>query len=172
MSRTINTFRESDSFNRLITLLSVDHLNEILPLPERAGRHFTMLLAMNGPVEASADLRNVPEDLLKEGLVYLCTWGPDCGRVHDVFGRAAESLNVRLHEEYNFRCTYHDNESLDGVLWFLLNAAIPHDKYAQSCESAFAVSVGSSGRANQLVLCLSDIRAFNRRILISNNNGN
>src|SRR5208283_898160 len=103
MSRTVLTLKEPDSFDRRITLLSVDHLNEILPLPERVGRHFTMLVAMDGLVETRANFRNVPEDLLEKGLVYLCTWGPDCGPVHDIFSHAAALLNVRLHEEYNFR---------------------------------------------------------------------
>ena len=88
MSRTVLTFKEPDSFDRRITLLSVDHFNEILPLPERVGPHFTMLVAMDGLVETRANFRNVPEDLLEKGLVYLCTWGPDCGPVHDIFSHA------------------------------------------------------------------------------------
>ena len=167
MSRTATTFKEPDSFGRYITLLTLDHLNEILPLPERVGRHFTMLVAMDGFVETRASFLNVPKALIEEGLVYLCTWGPDCGHVCDIFSQAAELLNARQQEEYNFRSMYHDNESLDDALWFFLNAAIPDDSYARSCRSAFVVSVGNSTWVKQLSLSLSDIRAFNKKILNS-----
>ncbi len=126
-----------------------------------------MLLAMDGFAKTRADLCNISDNLLREGLVYLSTWGPDCGNVHDIFSQAAEALNVHQQEEYNFRSMYHDNESLDDALWFLLNAAIPDDRYAQSCRSAFAVSVGNSEWRHQLSLSLSDIRAFNKKILTS-----
>ena len=167
MSRTVITFKESDSFNRRITLLTVDHLNEILPLPERVGRHFTMLLAMDSLAETRANLRDVPDDLLKEGLVYLSTWGPDCRHVHDIFSHAVELLNVHQQQEHNFRSMYHDNESLDDALWFFLNAAIPDDSYVQSCRSAFAVTVGNTAWKNQLSFSLSNIRAFDKKILNS-----
>ncbi|MGA9407843.1 MAG: hypothetical protein WBW71_11995 [Bacteroidota bacterium] len=167
MSQTVTTFKEPDSFKRIVTLLSVNHFNEILPLPEHAGRHFTMLVAMDGLAEKPANVRNIPSDLLEEGLVYLSTWGPDCGHVADIFNEAAQMLNVSLYDEYRFRSVYHDNDSLDDALWFFLNAAIPDDSYAQSCRSAFAVSVGNTAWESHLVTCLSNIRAFNKKILSS-----
>jgi hypothetical protein len=171
MSRTLITFEEPDSFYRRISLLSVDCFNEILPLPERSDRHFTMLVAMDGLADTHADVCNVSNDLLEAGLVYLCTWGADCAHVDDIFSHAAKLLNIRMQEEYNFRSTYHESESLDDALWFFLNAAIPDDSYAQSCRSAYVVSVGHREWENHLLLSLSDIRGFNRRILNSEGAG-
>jgi hypothetical protein len=71
--------------------------------------------------------------LLKMGLAYLCAWGPDCERVHDIFDEEdlARDLRGDLHDMV--MTTWHRDESLEEALWFFVHSAFPADGYVQDC---------------------------------------
>jgi hypothetical protein len=172
MGQTIATFPEPDAFGRQVTLISVDGFADVLPLPKLATEHYTLLPVMDGLRESAGSLGEIPDELLRQGLVYLCAWGPECERVHDIFDEVAVNLEIKTGISYPLMSTWHEHESLEQTLWYFLNLAEPDKKYEKCCGSALVVSVASNKWSNQLRMCLLDIAACNKRVLNSDaNNG-
>lgn len=67
------------------------------------------------------------------GLAYLCAWGPDCERVHDIFDEEdlARGLERGTHDV--IMTTWHNDESLEEALWFFVHSASPADGYVHGC---------------------------------------
>ena len=62
--------------------------------------------------------------MLEQGIAYLCVWGTDCERVHDLFDLE------RMPDEPKGRVvmtTWHSKESLSEALWFFANCVEPDD---------------------------------------------
>ncbi len=106
---------------------------------------FTLLLA--------CDSRSLPQDTLNafagtaltQGAVYVCTWGPDCERVHDIFDEAIVGRLLDGGEAASshttITTTWHHGETLEEAFDFFLTAAAPGDDHAAVCKAALAVSV-------------------------------
>jgi hypothetical protein len=166
MPKQVIKFDHRDIAERELFLLSVDELSEIFPLPERENSTFALLLAMNGKENVVGDLGNVPEQLLKEGLVYLCAWGEDCERIHDIFDEVAVQIEIESNQEMPIMTTWHNKESLDEALWFLLYCAIPDDLYYDTCKTVYVVSVGNNEWSKQLENGLVDIDSLDSRVAV------
>ena len=145
--------------------MSIDQLAELASLPDRTSKHFAMFLVMDARGKTAKEFGTIPNGLLKDGLVYLCAWGPDSERVHDIFDEVAISLESQFGHAFNLMSTWHSSESLDDALWFFLNSTVPDEVYANSCGSALVVSVGNQQWSDHLFGSLSDIPAFNARVL-------
>ncbi len=115
---------------------------------------FTLFLA--------CDSRNIPLNALDtfakmalaQGAVYVCTWGPDCERVHDIFD---EAIVGRLFDggeaadpHSTITTTWHHGETLEEALDFFLTAAAPGDDYAAGCGAALVISVDDQERAGRI----------------------
>ncbi len=48
------------------------------------GRHFACAILLNGDSADTNAIGRLAVSLLEQGLVYACTWGPGCERVHDI----------------------------------------------------------------------------------------
>ena len=73
---------------RELYLLGVPSLES---LPERltlATEHFVCLLASDASQLSTKLVFRAAEQLLASGAVYICSWGPGCERVHDLFDEA------------------------------------------------------------------------------------
>ena len=49
---------------------------------------FICLLAWDAAAVAAEEISKVASRLLAAGCVYICAWGSDCSRVHDIFDEA------------------------------------------------------------------------------------
>ena len=72
-------------FGRQLFHLSVRDIADLPPHLNLPSRHFALLLAWDAKEFSSKLISNLASRLADEGLAYLCTWGSDCERVHDVF---------------------------------------------------------------------------------------
>lgn len=107
------------------------------------GGHVTCLPAWDAALVSVETVARVAEQLLAAGCVYLCAWGPDCERVHDIFDEVIVGDGSQTPDDDAIVMTsWHAAQSLDDALWFLLHCANPADRYAQSCRSAVAIVVG------------------------------
>src|SRR5438552_13299752 len=52
---------------------------------EPSSKHFGLLVAGDAKSISDDGLTRIAKELEEKGLGYLCAWGPDCGRVEDVF---------------------------------------------------------------------------------------
>lgn len=119
----------------------------------------------------AADARDVPanavariaERLLGAGLAYICVWGPDCERVHDIFDEVHVG-DGSTEPGYTLMSTWHSTESLDEAIWFFVKCAFPLDDEIKS-TSYLAVTVGNKAWADTVDAALSDVSAFTSRML-------
>ena len=148
--KQINNFNHRDILGRELFLISTDELSDIFPLPEKENSNFALLLVMDGRKELVGDLDNIPQHLIEEGLVYVCTWGEDCNRIHDIFDEVVIQMEIESKKEIPIMTTWHADETIDEALWFFLFTAIPDEVYLDTCKTAYVVSVGSTEWTKQL----------------------
>ena len=113
-----------------------------------------------------ADARNVHADTLSRlaerflvsGLIYVCVWGPDCERVHDIFDEVHVG-DGGTEPAFTFMSTWHADERVEEALWFFLQCAFPPDTPIET-TSYVAVTVGKADWATRVENALSDLPAF------------
>jgi hypothetical protein len=102
--------------------------------------YFVLLLAVDAADLTNSQIRDVAKSLLKQGIAYLCVWGPDCERFHDQF-----DLERNLDEPLNFcvMTTWHSKDTLSDSIDFFVDCACPADGFALGSVEWVAVSIGS-----------------------------
>lgn len=117
------------------------------------------------------DARGIDRDLiariakrfLTAGLIYICVWGPDCERVHDIFDEVHVGNGTVVPNE-PFMSAWHSDEPLEEAIWFFLQCAFPLDARMET-TSYVAVTVGGTEWAANVAKALSDVDAFKARVL-------
>jgi hypothetical protein len=126
------------------------------------GPYFACLVAWDATRADDAEVLALAQRLLRAGCVYMCCWGPDCERVHDLFDRA----DMELRPDGPFAMsTWHRDEPLSDALWFLLFNAYPDDAYFDGCRAGVVITLGSPTWAAEVRVALSDSAAFSKRVL-------
>ena len=146
-------------------LLNLTHLGELprhLSLPSR---YFGLFLACDGRVASDEAVVEAARSLLDEGLVYLCSWGPECERVHDLFDSVIVERDPNETEKSVTLTSWHDDESLDEALWYFLNAAFPTDDYREGCQAELIAVVSNEAWAGQVKARLADPQSLNRDVV-------
>jgi len=82
----------------------------------------------------SGQIGELAEKMADKGLAYLCVWGPDCERVHDIFDEIEVQRDLEPTDDNVIMTTWHSAESLEESLWFFVNCAFPAEAYEQSCK--------------------------------------
>ncbi len=148
------------SFARQPFFLSLPQLDAFPHHFNLPSRHFVCLLACDTTQQTDDQLRTVATRLLNLGIAYLCTWGPDCERVHDVFDLVVVQQQSQQEREYAIMTTWHSHESLDQALWYALEVAYPDEMYAPSCRATVVVSVANPAWDAQLQRRLAYMQQF------------
>jgi hypothetical protein len=99
-----------------------------------------MLIAADATNIPTETISRVAEHLLASRLVYLCAWGADCERVHDIFDEVHVG-DASIESTFTLMTTWHADEPLEEAAWFFLNCAFPSDAPVQTA-SYVAVAVG------------------------------
>ncbi len=146
----------------LLTLEKVGDFSAALDIPE-AG--FICLLAWDAAGVPDELVTRVAKVLLDAGASYVCTWGSDCERVHDLVDQAAFDPDADYDVDPVIMTTWHDDEPLEEAIYFALTDANPDDDYADDCTGTVAVSIGNAKHAETIRSALSDPAAFRARIL-------
>jgi hypothetical protein len=137
-----------------------------LPLPTR---YVVVFFGMDASKVATDDLAQLAEATLDAGAVYVCAWGPDCGRVHDIFDDVIVSQELESGADDTIITTWHAKEALEEALWYFAQTAIPDDAFENECGSWLAVSVGAYPGADEIrrlldkVTRADDVRALRKR---------
>ena len=105
-----------------------------LPLPSA---HTVLLIVADCSNVRTDIIGDVAEHLLASGLRYVCVWGPDCERVHDIF-EEVEVGDGSSELDWQLMSTWHADESLDEALWYF---AVPEERDVLT-TSFVAVTVG------------------------------
>lgn len=83
----------------------------------------------------------------QNGCVYVCTWGPDCERVHDQF----DEEDFSLHEEGPWiMSTWHAKEPLSEAIWFALNCTWPDEAFEDECKEVIGIAIANDSWADEI----------------------
>ena len=124
--------------------------------------HFVCLLAWDARAVSMAVVGAVAERLLRAGCAYICCWGPDCERVHDVF----DTTDLELRPDGPLcMSTWHSGEPLSEAMWFALFRARPVSAFSDGCRAVVGVSVGSSEWAAEFRTAFAAPAEFSDQIL-------
>ena len=129
------------------------------------GSFFGCLLAWDATHTTDESILTLARRLLTAGCVYICCWGPDCERVHDLIDQAHCDLNPSTGSVV--MTTSHAEESLTEALWFLLNVAWPDPAFEDGCGSSVGIAIASGQWAAEIRAAFSDPSAFSARVLTS-----
>src|SRR5215471_3164812 len=89
---------------------------------------FILLIAVDGTKLTDDQVINVAQNLINLGLCYLCVWGPDCERIHDLFDQVIVQLNPHESCRTVIMTTWHD-EPLSEAVWYFRNCAWPAEAF-------------------------------------------
>jgi len=126
-------------------------------------RRFVCVIAWDARAASIADVSAVARWLLDSLAVYVCAWGPDCERVHDIIDEEHIGPNPDPTASPPIMTTWHDEQSLDDVLGFVLTTAMPDDAYVDECCSTLGISIESAEWADQIRAAFTEPRDFVRR---------
>jgi hypothetical protein len=154
-----------DASGRALFVVAVDQPDDVSEVIFGKNRHFTgyfvALIACNAEAYSVSELARLARRLLDAGCVYFCCWGPGCERVHDVIDEvyAGDGMSIS-DDESTIMTTWHNEEDLEGALWFTLNVAFPDDSFFDDCRSVVAFSIGSRVWEQRLAAALADTRSL------------
>jgi hypothetical protein len=121
--------------------------NELLISFPAIEQPFVCLLACDARRAPASEIGAVAEHLFRAGCVYICCWGPDCERVHDVFDEVEVD---RFPDRPVVMSTWHDKETLSEAIWFAIFLAFPDDANADRCRAVVGVTIGSPQWHNEM----------------------
>jgi hypothetical protein len=120
-------------------------LSSLADLPQDfrwPSRRFTCLLMLDAASSASASLPHFAEHLLRDGCVYISSWGPRCKYVHDIFDETLVELEVDAGLTLGtVMTTWHSDKPLSDAIDFFALWAKPVDALRENCDSAVLISV-------------------------------
>ena len=120
------------------------------------GKHCVVFFAMDARSMSADEIGNIANWALAQGAVYLCAWGPDCERVHDIIDEVACNRNPDETDEDVIMTTWHEDQALDEALWFAVNNAFPAGAYEETCKTLVAIAIGSQDWGSQIAKNLSE----------------
>ena len=118
-----------------------------LSIPSKRFRLFVAADTKNSTVDA---LSAFAYSALEKGMVYFCSWGPDCERFHDIVDEVilgdnlGERRFVGPDESAFVQTTWHANHELDEALDFFARFAHPPGSFEPDSDYWLAVSVGNA----------------------------
>jgi len=162
----IEILGKNDESGRQVEVLFLPKLED-LPLPlTLSGQYFGLFLACDAAQIPDHHLIEVARSLIKEGMVYLCSWGADCERVHDLFDSAIVENDPDETDKSVKMTTWLNNMSLDEAAWHFLNVAFPADEYWDGCKTELFIVVGNQEWASQIRMRIVDQGGLNKAVLV------
>ena len=159
-------YEEEAPFDRKLFSLSIANLEAFPSKLELPSPHFVLLLACDARLIENSALASFAGSMIDQGVAYLCAWGPECERVHDIFDEVLVMREIEdKRDSPHVMTTWHNDESLDEALWFMLYSAYPDDSLAETCGVDLAVSVANDDWASQIHRRLSKLRQLNEDVL-------
>jgi hypothetical protein len=136
---------------RDVFLLRLDSLEAPYARPATGGHHFACFCVIDASKVSAPQLGGFCSNLLRLGCAYLCAWGPDCKRLHDIMDSEAVGSDPPRTDLGCVMTTWHANESLPDALDFFLSSAYPDESFApDGCDFAVIITVGSGESAEAI----------------------
>jgi hypothetical protein len=133
--------------------LATLHWPSLLPIPSR---RFRLFVAADVTAISTEVISEFAYTALKSGMVYFCSWGPDCSRFHDIVDEViveddlGERLFVSSNEDDVVMTTWHEKDHLEEALDFFINWAYPDGNFADDSDHWLAISLNNSEWAESI----------------------
>jgi hypothetical protein len=101
---------------RALFVLEVQRPEELRALPELPSSHFACLVAWDADTADEVTIAQVADALIQAGAVYVCAWGRECERVHDIIDLALAGTARSSEAVPPVITTSHSEESLADAL--------------------------------------------------------
>jgi len=111
-----NTAVDEDFPEKVFYLCSANSIENLSDTTSPSTANFGLFVAMNANGVTNDIILQGAKKLLSRGLASLCTWGPDCERVHDLFDVAARDINSEPTDNDVVMTTWHSGVSIS--LWW------------------------------------------------------
>ncbi len=143
----------SDSSGRSFYLHDLERIEDWSPRLDVQSPHFVLFVACDATRLDVDTISTFAETTMDQGLAYLCAWGADCERLHDIFDECHVMRSLDLPKDQDkgvLMTTWHDSESLGDTLDFFFRCAVPNKDFAPICTAWIAASIGSSEHAGKM----------------------
>lgn len=105
--------------------------------------HFVVLLVWNAAGVPTESVSLVVDELFSHGASYICTWGTDCERVHDIADETdCYPSDLASPDDAVRMSTWHADEELDEAVAFFLRDTQPDAFYAPMTACSLLLCVG------------------------------
>ena len=117
---------------------------------EVPSKRFRLLVAGDTTHLTTEDIADFTLAALNQGMVYFCSWGPDCERFHDIVDDVTlgDSLTRQRFAGPKssdvIMTTWHAHETLEEVLDFFAISAVPTEGFAAESDFRVVICVGNS----------------------------
>ena len=119
---------------KVFYLCSANSMENLADTTTLSTANFGLFVAMNANGVADDSILRGAKKLFSRGLACLCTWGPDCERVHNLFDVAARDINSELSGGDVIMTTWHSGVSMEEALWFFVHTAFVTEKFEKTCK--------------------------------------
>jgi hypothetical protein len=156
-----------DTTERKLYVLSVAEAEQVPESIVLSSPRFVCLISWHANGTSVDTIARVARKLLDSGAVYVCVWGSDCERVHDIVDEVSLGPEPPLVLERVVMTTWHTDEPLSEAIWFVLRCSSPDEGYEAGCNATLGLSIGSSESAAEMRRAFSDPTAFTAEVLES-----
>ncbi len=155
-------------YGREVHLLEVPDFCWISPELDWPAGSFVTLLTADARGVDSERIANAARTMLDAGCAYFCTWGPRCKHVHDVIDEVRAIPDPNPSADTVVMTTWHDDESLDEALCFLLSTACPAESFIDTWRGLVVITVNPTDSVRgRVASALVDAHAFLERMWAS-----
>jgi len=152
---------ELDGLGRDVFYVSVPSFSSIPARFDLPTEKFVLFIACDANNISTADISDWAEKMLDSGAVYICTWGKDCERVHDVIDEVDVEREIETEGKLPFvMTTWHSKETLDDALWFALMCTEPYEDSDNASIATVILNVNDDARGEHLRKILTDLKKF------------
>lgn len=131
-------------FNRSVYLLEATDIAAI-SIPRDAIRGcFACFIALDESVVPTDRIYAFAEKTLEAGAAYVCTWGADCERWHDIIDEAIIGAHPPESVIEGVITMLHEQESLTDALVYFFTCTVPDERFS-NCGSAVILSTPKLG---------------------------
>jgi len=134
MEWLLSALVDEDFPERVFYLCPADSIENLGDKVSHSTANFGLFVALNADGVGDGSILQGAKKLLSKGLACLCTWGPDCERVHDLFDVAARGINSELPGDDVIMTTWHAGVPMEEALWFFVHAAFVTGKFEKTCK--------------------------------------
>ena len=161
----VERFATKDRCDRDLFLLDLLKIYDFPEAISLSSPQFSCLIACDARNLDSEAIGRLAESMLTQGVVYVCAWGPDCERVHDIFDEEIVGAGPDVPRfNHGIMTTWRSDETLDQALWYFLSNTADDD-FAETCRSAMVLVIGNQDWVSQARSALSDPSIFCEQVL-------